>query len=111
VSLKPCGPSATAGSANSARMPRPISSRARKLGSGWLSTSPASSNAAPGNSVDAIKEATARLAREGIHISARAASEGLQVEVGSTEWSWPHTWLVIFLEFLRFGYGVRISQP
>lgn len=56
----------------------------------------------------AIDDVVQRLAGEGIRISVRAAGEGLAVEVISTAWSWPHTLLVIFLEFLRSGYGVTI---
>lgn len=56
----------------------------------------------------AIDDVVAWLAREGIHATAVPVGESLHVEVLGTVWSQPHTWLVIFLAFLRDGYCVAI---
>lgn len=50
----------------------------------------------------------ARLAAEGIDVTVTRSGEALVITVDATEWSEPHTWLVVFLAFLRSGYCVTI---
>lgn len=56
----------------------------------------------------AIDEVVERLAAEDIRIVVTPSGEALFVDVLETGWSQPHTWLTIFLEFLRSGYCVTI---
>lgn len=56
----------------------------------------------------AIDDVVARLSREGIHVTTVPVGESLHVEVLGTVWSQPHTWLRVFMEFLRSGYCVTI---
>lgn len=56
----------------------------------------------------AIDDVVARLAAEDIWITVTPSGEALLVDVDETAWSQPHTWLTIFLEFLRSGYCASI---
>lgn len=56
----------------------------------------------------AIDDVAAQLAAEDIRITVAQAGEALMVTVDGTAWSRPHTWLVVFLAFLRSGYCVAI---
>ena len=55
-----------------------------------------------------IGPACARLAAEGIRVTVGSNGDVLVVNVHRTAWSWPHTWLRVFMEFLRINYCVKI---